>query len=47
MLKYLVDTFGERAQLGDKQQLEFLRGEVTRLTELVVSTHKPKLIGRS
>jgi hypothetical protein len=37
MLKYLADEFGDRATVGDKSQLEFLRSESKRLEALVVS----------
>ena len=35
MLQYLEDKFGERATKGDKQNLEFLRNEVTRLEAML------------
>jgi hypothetical protein len=37
MLKCLADEFGDRATVGDKYQLEFLRSEAKRLEALVVS----------
>ena len=37
MLKYLEDSFGERATIGDRAQLHFLREEARRLEALVVT----------
>lgn len=36
MLKYLNDTYGERATHGDKSMLDFSRDEVKRLEQLLV-----------
>ena len=35
MLKYLEDNYGERATIGDKGHLQFLRSECARLQVLV------------
>ena len=36
MVKYLSDTYGERATLGDRNLLDFLRDEAIRLQLLIV-----------
>ena len=40
MLKYLSDNYGERASLGDRNLLDFLRDETIRLQLLLVSKLK-------
>ena len=42
MLKYLEDTYGERATMGDKGNLEFLRSEANRLEGLVQKQREQK-----
>jgi hypothetical protein len=37
MVNYLKENFGDRATMGDKSFLEFLRNEVKRLDHLAVS----------
>lgn len=38
MLKFLSETYGDRATLGDKNLLDFLRDETIRLQLLVVNS---------
>ena len=44
MLEYLEKTFGERATRGDKQQIKFLKDEVTRL-QAAIDGQKEKTAG--
>ena len=44
MLEYLEKTFGERATRGDKQQIKFLKDEVTRL-QAAIDGQKAKTAG--
>ena len=36
MLNYLKETFGDRATVGDRSEIEFFRNEVNRLEHLLV-----------
>ena len=45
MLKYLADNYEERATIGDKSTLEFMRNEAKRL-EGLVKEHQEKNAGR-
>ncbi len=42
MLEYLEEKYGERASQGDKNNLDFMRNEVSRL-EAQVEAHKEKM----
>ena len=41
MLKYLEEKFGERATIGNKSTLDFMRNEAARL-EVLMEEHKEK-----